>query len=217
MGFVDTIVEWEVDTPEAVKWYTAVLFVMTLAGMVQSTIRNELFDFKGQCAFYMAYHMDTVNVFIHVFCIPPILWSALGMFKYSNQLIPGTPEYFDLSFVAFALYASYYLMMGSKVSFFFGMSASAIILAMFVSVHTFADIGLSTYVCVHIMGWLLQFYGHGLHEKRMPALLTNLSQAVLMAPLFVYLEILAFFGYKKAFFKELKMRAMSLKHGTKSQ
>ncbi|GFZ07728.1 ER membrane protein, putative [Actinidia rufa] len=45
--------------------------------------------------------------------------------------------------------------------------------------------------------WTGQFIGHGVFEKRAPALLDNLVQAVLMAPFFVLLEALrSFFGYE---------------------
>nr|GEY33339.1 uncharacterized endoplasmic reticulum membrane protein C16E8.02 [Tanacetum cinerariifolium] len=38
--------------------------------------------------------------------------------------------------------------------------------------------------------WTGQFVGHGVFEKRAPALLDNLTQAFLMAPFFVLLEAL---------------------------
>ncbi|XWS60519.1 hypothetical protein CRYUN_Cryun07bG0042700 [Craigia yunnanensis] len=38
--------------------------------------------------------------------------------------------------------------------------------------------------------WTGQFLGHGVFEKRAPALLDNLVQAFLMAPFFVLLEVL---------------------------
>ncbi|WVZ19083.1 hypothetical protein V8G54_006405 [Vigna mungo] len=45
--------------------------------------------------------------------------------------------------------------------------------------------------------WTGQFIGHGVFEKRAPALLDNLTQAFLMAPYFVVLEILqSSFGYE---------------------
>lgn len=45
--------------------------------------------------------------------------------------------------------------------------------------------------------WTGQFIGHGVFEKRAPALLDNLSQAFLMAPFFVLLEALqTVFGYE---------------------
>ncbi|MBA0790199.1 hypothetical protein Gohar_014864 [Gossypium harknessii] len=45
--------------------------------------------------------------------------------------------------------------------------------------------------------WTGQFIGHGVFEKRAPALLDNLVQAFLMAPFFVLLEVLqSLFGYE---------------------
>lgn len=49
---------------------------------------------------------------------------------------------------------------------------------------------------IHVVAWLVQFVGHGFFEGRAPALLDNLVQALLLAPLFVWMEILFFFGYR---------------------
>lgn len=50
---------------------------------------------------------------------------------------------------------------------------------------------------IFVVAWVLQFVGHGKFEGRAPALLDNLMQALLLAPLFVWLEILFFFGYRR--------------------
>lgn len=55
---------------------------------------------------------------------------------------------------------------------------------------------------IFAVAWILQFLGHGKFEGRAPALLDNLMQALLLAPLFVWLELLFYFGYRK----ELKNR-----------
>lgn len=52
---------------------------------------------------------------------------------------------------------------------------------------------------VHVSAWILQFVGHGVFEKRAPALLDSLHQALITAPLFVLLEVVFFFGYRKEF------------------
>lgn len=52
-------------------------------------------------------------------------------------------------------------------------------------------------IVTHIVCWLLQFLGHGAFEGRAPALLDNLVQAVFLAPLFVWLELLFKFGYRR--------------------
>lgn len=49
---------------------------------------------------------------------------------------------------------------------------------------------------VHIVCWLLQFIGHGKFEGRAPALLDNIFQAIFLAPLFVWLELLFMIGYR---------------------
>ncbi|MCJ1280922.1 hypothetical protein MMC26_000240, partial [Xylographa opegraphella] len=57
-------------------------------------------------------------------------------------------------------------------------------------------------VVLHIGSWISQFIGHGVFEGRKPALFDNLVQALLLAPFFVWMEILFYFGYRP----ELKNR-----------
>ena len=49
---------------------------------------------------------------------------------------------------------------------------------------------------VHVLSWIAQFVGHGAFERRAPALLDNLLQAIFLAPLFVWLELLFKLGYR---------------------
>lgn len=49
---------------------------------------------------------------------------------------------------------------------------------------------------IFVLSWIFQFVGHGVFEGRAPALLDNLVQALVMAPFFVFLEILFKFGYR---------------------
>jgi uncharacterized membrane protein YGL010W len=53
-----------------------------------------------------------------------------------------------------------------------------------------------------VASWIAQFLGHGAFEGRAPALLDNIFQAFFLAPLFVWLEMLFFLGYRP----ELKNR-----------
>lgn len=57
-------------------------------------------------------------------------------------------------------------------------------------------------IAVHVVCWIAQFVGHGAFEGRAPALLDNLFQAIFLAPLFVWLELLFIVGYRP----ELKKR-----------
>lgn len=49
---------------------------------------------------------------------------------------------------------------------------------------------------MEIFAWIAQFVGHGVYEGRAPALLDNLVQALVLAPFFVFMEILFKFGYR---------------------
>lgn len=51
-------------------------------------------------------------------------------------------------------------------------------------------------LAIHVASWIAQFVGHGIFEGRAPALLDNLIQAVFLAPFFVWMEVLFFFGYR---------------------
>jgi uncharacterized membrane protein YGL010W len=69
---------------------------------------------------------------------------------------------------------------------------------------------------IHIIAWIIQFIGHGVFERRKPALLDSLDQAIVTAPMFVLLEVLFSLGYRKAFFaKVMKQVEINVKafHG----
>lgn len=51
-------------------------------------------------------------------------------------------------------------------------------------------------IAVEIVSWVAQFVGHGVFEKRAPALLDNLLQAFVLAPFFVFMEGLFMLGYR---------------------
>lgn len=55
-----------------------------------------------------------------------------------------------------------------------------------------------------MVSWILQFIGHGKFEGRKPALLDNLVQALFLAPLFVWYEILFKLGLYKGLKKEVE-------------
>ena len=49
---------------------------------------------------------------------------------------------------------------------------------------------------LHVVSWIVQFVGHGVFEGRAPALFTSLYQSLVLAGLFVWLEILFSLGYR---------------------
>lgn len=59
-----------------------------------------------------------------------------------------------------------------------------------------------TALVLEVVCWIAQFVGHGKFEGRAPALLDNLLQAFVLAPFFVWMEVLFSLGYRP----ELKAR-----------
>lgn len=55
---------------------------------------------------------------------------------------------------------------------------------------------LTSAIACHVVCWIAQFIGHGAFEGRAPALLDNLIQALFLAPMFVWLELLFVLGYR---------------------
>jgi uncharacterized membrane protein YGL010W len=51
-------------------------------------------------------------------------------------------------------------------------------------------------IAVEVLAWTAQFIGHGVYEGRSPALFDNLLQALVLAPFFVFMELLFAFGYR---------------------
>jgi uncharacterized membrane protein YGL010W len=72
-----------------------------------------------------------------------------------------------------------------------------------------------------IFAWIAQFVGHGKFEGRAPALLDNLVQALVLAPFFVWMELLFKLGYRpelrsrveKAVEKEIEKHQSSKSNG----
>ncbi|QPC66969.1 hypothetical protein HYE67_009200 [Fusarium culmorum] len=170
-------------------------------------------DLEHHLTFYGAYHHNPVNVAIHMVCVPLILISGfslvrlstswlLGHATYSGTLIP-TPSWLNfpylepnLGVIAASVYSLLYLLLEPFAGFLLAIvcmagAASANYLRQQNPDSTFQGA-----LAVHIVCWIFQFIGHGKYEGRAPALLDNLVQAIFLAPMFVWLEILFKLGYR---------------------
>lgn len=84
--------------------------------------------------------------------------------------------------------------------------------AAFYSVHTLFSIYavasvVKTAAIVHATGWISQFIGHGVYEKRAPALFDNLLQALVLAPFFIMFEVVFAVGLRRDLKKRMDNRA----------
>jgi len=167
-------------------------------------------DLDEQFTFYAAYHHSTMNKIIHILCVWPILWSALVLSEYLPLEAPAQLNSFvsfihplNLTFVVAVAYAAIYIVMDKQA----GSLGAILVFACLVTARRFfltagVSYGMPAWqiaTAVHVACWIAQFVGHGAFEGRSPALFDNLFQAVVMAPLFVLLEVMFFFGYRKDF------------------
>ncbi len=150
--------------------------------------------------FYGSYHHDVINKWIHLLFIWPILFSGLILMVSAEIHYASSIDYALL--VAF-VYASYYAIV-EQPGYAGPLASCLVLLGYYFALHITSGLYDPKFVwnmasITFIGGWLAQFYGHAVHEGRSPALFTNLYQALLMAPLFVLLEVFFMFGYKQQF------------------
>ncbi|KAJ7117309.1 hypothetical protein C8R43DRAFT_1091130 [Mycena crocata] len=169
---------------------------------------SSLFDVKTQLTFYGAYHSNRVNVAIHILCVPlsfQVMASEIPVPAFLPALHHSFSDYlvFDLNYPAIhaALYLAYYFALEPVAALLYAPQ-------MFLSLLTATAYSLSAghvtqAIILHAFSWVAQFLGHGIAEKRAPALFDNLVGAVVLAPFFVHLEILFKLGYRPQMHKEL--------------
>ncbi|ODV85676.1 hypothetical protein CANARDRAFT_22474 [[Candida] arabinofermentans NRRL YB-2248] len=165
---------------------------------VLSSNKGSLMNIEDQLSLYKAFHFHHKNVEIHMVCIPLIAFTLvvlLSDFKVSEY------PYLNLGTLLSLSYGAYYIALHKVVG-----SIASVGIAFFVvsSKWLYENFESSTVAkvagTVHVLGWLAQFYGHAVYEKRRPALIDNLLQPVVLAPYFVVFECLFSMGY----FKELE-------------
>lgn len=158
-------------------------------------------DLEPQLAFYRKYHSDQVNVIIHMIFVPLILFSSLSLA--SNIKIPffSSPTQFgiygNLGIISSIGYGVFY----SLLDPLFGIPSFAVLFL--ITVKETEQLASTPSLCntvataIFLIGWIVQFIGHGVFEKRAPALLDNLVQALVLAPFFVLFEFASLFGVRK--------------------
>ncbi|OCF42486.1 endoplasmic reticulum protein [Kwoniella heveanensis CBS 569] len=182
-------------------------------------------DVEEELAFYSSYHANKINQIIHFFCIPQILWSWLLIAAHvpvpgtrAITLAPGLAVQPSLALGWIVAYLTYYIALeplGGLTYLPFG--ALSYLTATYLATSPpawlpFTDPSNPSAQpfgwAVFAFAWIAQFIGHGVFERRAPALFDNLVQALVLAPFFVHLEALfAFFDYKPDLHKKIKNRA----------
>jgi 2-hydroxy fatty acid dioxygenase len=151
---------------------------------------------------YGRYHRNTINILIHIVCIPIITLTFFLMFDHLSFKILNLP--FNTFYIIFAIWVPIYI----YTDFFTGLITSIQYPLLYYWVkpymYSFTLFGLSpaqSIVVIHVVSWLLQFIGHGKFEKRKPALMDNVL-LMFNAPVFVVMEILMVLGYRQKEIRE---------------
>jgi len=158
-----------------------------------------LFDLKKNLIFYGAYHREPTNVAVHIACVPMLLATGLVLGTNTPSLALGAPRLpsrlhlpLNLCTATGLTYSTLYLLLSPNL-------AGATVTPLIMGAAALANRIATRYptpkvnavaVGVHVASWILQFVGHGKFEGRKPALLDNLVQALFLAPLFVWYEVL---------------------------
>jgi uncharacterized membrane protein YGL010W len=196
-------------------WFLRV-FALAFVGSIVYMDRYLHLDFNDQLAFYGAYHQDWRNQIIHMIFVPLIVWSVMVWLAHVSPIHPGynyltflpkTEICIDWPTFMTSALCVYYVYLepvsGSSCAIFIiGLSLAA---KWFVALEdktgpkAVARLPKGTAwkvaLVVHIMSWLAQILiGHEHFEGRKPALLDSFFQSLVMATLFVWNELLWFFG-----------------------
>jgi uncharacterized membrane protein YGL010W len=152
---------------------------------------------------YGRYHNDKVNVWIHIICIPIITVTLGILLEYlSNNVLESK---INILYVLHGLLLPVYAYVDMFVGLF--TFAEYLLLHLLVKDCDFSICCLSsiqTILALHIAAWILQFIGHGVYEKRKPALLDNVL-LIFNAPVFVNIEIfIMLFKYREEEIEETK-------------
>ncbi|KCV70018.1 hypothetical protein H696_03485 [Fonticula alba] len=163
--------------------------------------KPSIFNFKEQVARYGEYHSNRVNQIIHMIFVPVILWTAfvwltaVGPFATLPKVSPWAQP--TAAVIAGTLFNLYYIALEPMTGLLYIPQMCLLLYSAYVFAHS-PSVAHPHWVAfgVHVVSWIAQFWGHGKHEGRKPALLDNLFQSLVMAPLFVFLETLFLVGYR---------------------
>lgn len=162
---------------------------------------SKIFDFKYQFVSYGEYHDNPINQLVHIIFVPIIIFTV-------QIWLHATPELYawkfsdvlpiNASVLLSMMYCLYYIRLHRILGFMitpivFFMSAWALDIQKSVPNVNYITLG------VHVTSWFFQIMAHNVFEGRAPAFLDNPLQAVVLAPFFVFCEVL----FKLGFFPSL--------------
>jgi uncharacterized membrane protein YGL010W len=136
---------------------------------------------------YEQFHQTHGNKLTHVFGIPFVLFSLLGLLSYVVLWAPNPASLFriDLGLILFIYGAIFSLRVDVKLGIPFALYAYLnYLLARHVPIPALA--------AIQIVGWILQFWGHAFYEKKSPAFLTSIEH-LFIGPMWIFAWIIGYY------------------------
>jgi uncharacterized membrane protein YGL010W len=136
-------------------------------------------DIRALFADYAAYHQTKGNKWFHRVGIPLIMLTLLGMLARVGTSAGGVR--IDLAMLLIVVAEVVYLMLDWRLG--------AVMLAVSVGFYFLgAWMPLWLNVALFVLGWMFQFLGHSVYEKKSPAFLTN-ALHLLVGPLWILNDV----------------------------
>ena len=130
---------------------------------------------QGLFADYASYHRTAGNKWFHRLGIPMIMLTLLGMLA-RVELGP-----IDVAMILIAASGIYYLTLDWRL----GIGMILVSVAMYLAG---AALPMSVNVAFFVLGWIFQFIGHSVYEKKQPAFFRNFVH-LLVGPLWILNDV----------------------------
>lgn len=148
----------------------------------------------SQLAFYGSYHSNRWNKLVHFLCVPLLMWSAMVWCMYLSEM-PSDVVSLNPALFVVVIYGMYYLTFDVLVGLSWIVCTGLPLWVSATYLRLYVDRAWLWAVGVHVWSWYLQLHlGHGIFEKRRPAFVDSFFQSFMLAPLFVWYELLFSLG-----------------------
>lgn len=158
--------------------------------------KTGVLDLEKQLLSYASYHHNPHNILIHLFGVPGIMFTGFLLATNTRSLLDLPYIPLNLGGIGSFVFAVFYILMEPVAGLLFAPLIAAMMVVVNHLTATYGATAIWWGWCGFLASWTVQFIGHGVFEKRAPAVLDNPIQPILLAPFFVWFEILFYFGYR---------------------
>jgi uncharacterized membrane protein YGL010W len=134
-------------------------------------------DVRSLFADYASHHQTAGNKTFHRLGIPLIMLTLIGMLV----RVPVLPPYVNAAMLLIAVAEVVYLMLEWRLAL-----AMLVVSAGMYFLGAWMPLWLN--VTLFVLGWIFQFIGHSVYEKKSPAFLTNILH-LLVGPLWILNDV----------------------------